>query len=577
MITLATRFAPRTFDRESRTLEAVAATAAIVDRGGFLEQLDIAGADLSQLIGAPVLDSHDQSSIEKNLGTVTAARIEAGQLVVTMRLNARAEPFLDEIEGGTIGAVSVGYSVESWARSRTPENRDLRIAKRWTPKEVSFVSLPADPGARVRTCRMDGDDIEQRTQPTATFPAELPSGWYWQPSVGAGGEVSYAAAELPAEGSRTAQLLDIQRRQAVTPLRATVVASQDEPAVLNARMGEALYARANPTHELSEPARQYFGLTMPEIAREVLRRNGETITGLGSASLITRALHSTSDFPLVLADTVNRTLRAAYGEAPAGVQALARQSSARDFRAKRSLMVSDFPALEPVGEHGEFRSGTLGEAAQSYAVGTFGRILGITRQALVNDDLGAFADLPAKAGRAARAFEADKLVKLLEANPAMSDGLAVFHATHGNLGTAGTSLLSNGALSTARIAMRKQTGLGGDLISIAPKFLVVPPEIEPLAELFLATIYAASADDVNPFTGRLTLVVEPRLTSASRWYLAADPASVEGMEYAHLEGAPGPQIETSAGFAVDGIQVKVRLDFGCGWLDYRGWWSSASA
>ena len=580
MIRLATRFAPRTFDRESRTVEAVAATAAIVDRGAFLEQLDLAGADLSQLVGAPLLDSHDQSSIAKNLGTITAARIEGGQLIVTMKLSSRADPYLPEIEAGTIGAVSVGYSVEAWARSRTADNRELHVAKRWTPKEVSFVSLPADPGARVRTSRMDGDEIEEQTPQTATFPEALPSGWFWQPSVAEGGAVTYAAAEVPAAGSRSAQVLEIQRRQAATPLRATVVSSPDEPAVLNARMAEALFARANPTHELSEPARPYFGLSYADIARDTLRRNGETVSGLGAATLITRAL-STSDFPLILGDAVNRSVRGAYDIAPAGVQRLARQSTARDFRAKRILSLTEAPVLVLVREHGEFKSGAMDEGEESYAIQTFGRILALTRQSMINDDLGALSTIPARMGRAAREFEATQLASTLEVGGGlMSDGYEVFSAEHGNVGTG--VALSKASVAAARLMMRRQTSFGGGrdgepfYLNVSPRYLVIPPELEATAETIIAEINPTRVEDANPFA-TLSLVVEPRLVSATRWYLAADPATIEGLEYSYLESSPGPQIETRAGFTVDGLEFKVRLDFGAGWVEHRGWWHSGHA
>lgn len=86
----------------------------------------------------------------------------------------------------------------------------------------------------------------------------------------------------------------------------------------------------------------------------------------------------------------------------------------------------------------------------------------------------------------------------------------------------------------------------------------------------LTEIAAAKTEDVNPF-GKLSLLVEPRLTAANRWYVVADPASAEGLEYAYLEGAPGPQIETRAGFDVDGVQTRVRLDFGADWIDHRAW------
>ncbi len=113
-------------------------------------------------------------------------------------------------------------------------------------------------------------------------------------------------------------------------------------------------------------------------------------------------------------------------------------------------------------------------------------------------------------------------------------------------------------------------GLGGGLIDVTPRFVLVPPELETVAEMVLAEIAATKTADVNPFS-KLSLLVEPRLTSPAQWYVVADPASAEGLEYAYLEGAPGPQIETRAGFEVDGVQIRVRLDFGAGWVDHRAW------
>lgn len=304
-------------------------------------------------------------------------------------------------------------------------------------------------------------------------------------------------------------------------------------------------------------------------ARDCLRRSGVSTTGLTADTVITRALHTTSDFPLILGDAVGRELRRAYQAAPSGVRQVARQTTARDFRAKRALQFGEGPELKKVNEGGEFQHGTIEESAESYSVETFGRILSVSRQALINDDLGAFTQIPAKLGNAARAFEASQLVAKLIENPAMSDGVAVFHADHGNLtGTYAAPGLT--PLSAARLAMRKMKGLGGELIDATPRFVLVPPELETAAEQALAEIAATKTADHNPFEN-LTLVVEPRLTDPEQWYIAADPALIDGLEYAYLEGAPGPQIETRQGFEVDGVQMKVRLDFGCGWVDYRGW------
>ncbi len=226
-----------------------------------------------------------------------------------------------------------------------------------------------------------------------------------------------------------------------------------DPETVNARFGEALFARSHPDHELSAPARQFAHMTIPEIARETLRRNGTSVSGLSTETVLTRALHSTSDFPLILGNAVNREMMAAYNEAPSGVRPLAKQSTARDFRLKRKLQLGQAPELEKVGEAGEFKSGTIAEGGESYRIETFGKIFGITRQAMVNDDLGALNEIPQKMGLAARAFENDFLVKMLTANPAMSDGKPVFHADHNNLTMAGEPNATS--LTSARLKMRK--------------------------------------------------------------------------------------------------------------------------
>ncbi|WP_143078219.1 Mu-like prophage major head subunit gpT family protein [Devosia psychrophila] len=196
-------------------------------------------------------------------------------------------------------------------------------------------------------------------------------------------------------------------------------------------------------------------------------------------------------------------------------------------------------------------------------------MFGITRQALTNDHLGVFADLAARFGRAATEFEASFLASVLEANGKMGDGKAVFHVDHRNLAATG-SALSVTSLSAARLATRQQVDANGDLVSIVAKFLIVPAALETAAEQLLATITATTANDVNPFGGKLELVVEPRLKSATAWYLSADPQQYPSLEYAHLEGEEAPRLDQRVGFSIDGMEFKVALDFGAAITDFRG-------
>lgn len=576
-VALATRDAavrPATFDATARTVEAVIATDSPVRRtdasgNEFLEVLSIAGADLTTLRGASVLDSHQQhNGVGAVLGTVEEAWREANTIVARIRLSTRPEiaSVIEDVRNGIIASVSVGYEVTTWADSVGANGIPIRTATAWRPREVSFVAIPADPAARTRSADRASINRSIRELCTRAGAAEL-------------------ANDLTDRGATVEQanaaILEhmIARSRPVLHVR-TADTSLDNPETFIRAAGEALYTRTNPAAQPSGAARQFVGLTIPDLARECLRRAGAGIVGMSAPTLVTRALHSTSDFPLILADTVGRTLRESYRAAPSGIRQLARQTTAADFRAKHRLMLdSTGVTLEKVNEHGEFKSGTLTEGEETYKVDTFGRIFGISRQALVNDDVGAFTDLSRRLGQAATAFEAQFLVDLLTAQaglgPDMSDGNPLFHSTHGNVSTSGAAPSEN-TLSAARLAMRKQTGLGGGLIDVTPWAVLIPSDLETATEKLLTQIQAVTVDEVNPFAG-LKLIVEPRLTSTTAWFVVASPATVDGLEFAHLAGSEGPQIESRAGFEVDGVQIRVRLDYGAGFVDHRGWYRNAGA
>ncbi|MGF6859654.1 HK97 family phage prohead protease [Rhodobacteraceae bacterium MBR-64] len=571
---------PSTIDADARTIEAIVSTGADTARAGFIERLDLSGADLSRMIGAPVLDAHRQTSTRDQLGVIEKAEMRPEGLWVRIRFrsNDAAQAVLADIGDGTLRGLSIGYQVTEWRESREG-NRRIRTAAKWTPMEVSVVPVPADPGAHFRHER------NTMTTPIVTTEAEAPdtatraamNADIRNIAETAGLTRAWADGQIDAcaepDAARRAAFDAMRTRSAQNTTRTTraeIGTDNTDPAVIAERAGEALFARSHPAHELSAPAREYAHMNPEGLARRSLRNAGISTTGMSVDTLITRALHSTSDFSLILGDAVGRELRRAYAAAPSGVRQLARQTTIKDFRPKRSISLGESSDLEIVNELGEFKSGTMDESAETFKLATYGKIFGISRQALVNDDLGAFTQIPAKLGAAARAFESLQLVAKIEANPQLSDGIAVFDASgHGNAASAAASLDAD--LAAARLAMRSQTGLSGGLIDVTPRFVLVPPDLETDMEKALSAIQATKTNDVNPFAA-LSLVVEPRLASATKWYVVADPAMVDGLEFAYLEGAPGPQIESKVGFEVDGVQTKVRLDFGCGWIDHRGWY-----
>ena len=596
-VTLLTRradLAPASADRDARTVEVIWSTGAPVRRrdmaGPYVERLSLApeAVDLSRLQGASVLDAHRQSAVRDVLGSVQSASVDGQRGTALIRFSARpeVEPLWQDVLSGILRHVSVGYSVEEWAET-TENGARLLTAVRWTPHEISLVPTPADPGARIRMeTNMTDTTITPAPPETQTRTAinteirsiariaGLDQSWI-------DGQID---AAVDADSARRAAFEALASRSAPTirteQVRVEMGESQDDPALRARQMGEALYARINPRHDLSEPARRYAYATPVDMAKELLTLRGESTMALSPATLVTRALHTTSDFPIILGNTVGRVLRDAYQAAPSGIRRLGRQTSARDFRSVNKIMLGEAPLLEKLNEHGEIKAGTMAEAREAYKIETWAKKIGITRQVLVNDDLGAFSDLARRMGQGAAETEARILVTLLEANsgngPTLSDTKALFHLDHGNKAGTG-AVISDTTLSAARLALRTQKGIDGRIIRVTPKNLLVPPALETVAEKWLATIAPATAADVNPFSGAMSLVVEPRLSSATRWYVTADPGEIDGLEFAYLSGNEGPQVESRSGWDVDGVEIRVILDFGAGFIDHRGWFMNAGA
>lgn len=348
---------------------------------------------------------------------------------------------------------------------------------------------------------------------------------------------------------------------------------------LNSKIVDGIYSRVNRAHQPTL-GREYVGASLSEIADICLQQNGKSTAMASVASRVEMALHGTTDFPNILRDVGNMSLSHAYEAAQSAIKQTSREIAASNFRALHSVKVSAGPDLEEVGEQGEFKAGTVEEGAETFAVKTYGKIFGITRQAIVNDDLDVFSNMFPLLGQGAANTEAKLFAGLLEENaglgPKLSDGKTLFHADHGNLAQAAAAL-SVASLGAARVAMRRQTGIAGEAINVVPAFLVVPPELETLAEQVLTEIAASEVANANPFAGKLKLLVEPRFTSATAWYLCASPGAPDGLQHAYLDGVSGPQLFTREGFEIDGVEYKVRMDFGAGFTDHRGWYMSPSA
>ena len=367
----------------------------------------------------------------------------------------------------------------------------------------------------------------------------------------------------------------------------------DNPAIYGEAIRDALVAKIS-GRAATGPASDFQAMSVTDMARDWLARGGvRDVNRIAADRVVSMAMqsrpqgswgasgsfggmHTTSDFPDLIGGAAEKYLIDRYVLQQSPLKQLARQASRSNFLTQYGVLIDGgLGPLDTVNEAGEFKNRTLNTRKEGYALRTYGNMLAVSRQMLVNDSLNALADvLNIMAGDAAET-EAIVLAAIIN-NYVMSDGKPLFHASHGNLAPVG-AVPSIATLDAGRLAMRSQRTASGGLIDAKPKFLLVPVALETLAEtLVSSSIAPAAVDMVNPFSNRLTPIADPRLTSTS-WYLFADPTMNPALEYAYLNGQAAPSIDSQDGWRVDGVEWRVRHDFGAGALDARLAWKNPGA
>lgn len=339
---------------------------------------------------------------------------------------------------------------------------------------------------------------------------------------------------------------------------------------------------------LTDSGKGYRGRQILQLAEYYLQAEGMRTTHMSPLQIASAALgfqvqatgmHTTSDFVNILADVANKSLLAAYEAAPQTFLPLIRRAEQRDFKPVRRTRISEFPGLQPLGEHGEIQAGTMSDAKEQYQIATYAVSFSLSRESLINDDTNAFADLAIAAGQAARDKESDLVWAQLTSNPVMGDGVVLFHTDHGNISGA-AAVISETTIGAGRAAMRQQKNTGGrQHINVAPVYLIVPTALETTADKFVSTaLVASAASSVNPFAGKLNVIAEPRLdtSSASVWYLGASPTQIPMIELAFLSGQNGPMIESRSGWEVQGLEMKVVHDIAAKAMDWKGFFRNAA-
>jgi len=339
-------------------------------------------------------------------------------------------------------------------------------------------------------------------------------------------------------------------------------------------IGDALVMRAGfDLKDKHRDADMFRSSSLQDIARAVTGYSGHD-----KRELVKRAM-STSDFPVLLGNVANRVLAQSYEAAQATFDMWTAATELNDFKDRTEVSRSSFAGrLQKLTEYGEPKKKEVEESSEKWRLYSYGASAKLSREAIINDDLGAFLDRIIEFGDMARRTANGLVYDLLQgkgefANYKMADGRSVFHADHANLDATGAAL-GTSALTSARTKMRRQKDAAGNALNINPSFLIVSPENETVAYQLLnseADIGANQSGVANPFKNSLQPIVESEL-DALPWYLAANRRTIK---VGYLAGTGRKPIVEEKERNLRFVEFDCVFDFGLFAEDFRGLYKNA--
>lgn len=294
----------------------------------------------------------------------------------------------------------------------------------------------------------------------------------------------------------------------------------------------------------------------------------------------------TGDFSILFGTSMHRKLVKDYTDQPFDYRQLVSVTPIQNFKRQDLVRYGAFGGLYTISEGGSYPALTEPtEENPNYAAAKHGGKVEITRESIINDDLGALRRVPGKMAYAARITLA-KFVYGFYTQTHLGSGdiydsrslyASAVGGNHANTLAASTALSAT-ALNDAIMLMKKQTDQRGDRIGVTPKALLIPSDLLWNARIILqstANVDQANPAVVNPNAGSLTIIEVPQFTGAKNWYVVAEPMSVESVELGFVGGREEPELILQDGetvgkvFTNDTITYKVRHEYGGTVVDYR--------
>ena len=639
-----------------------------------------------------ILYNHDRDAV---IGKVERAWLEngRGEAEITFDSDEESEKIYQKVKSKTLKGVSVGYLVDSWEEVMpNKQSADGRftgpcsIARKWTPFEISIVSVPADPSvgvgrsmeggaadgvyethlrqlqyslltkkeeltmtreqmlARMNEILSAAKDRAMTAEEQAEFDrlkrsVELLDLTATSATAGQSranddegdgegeggdgegeddedGKKAEAAAKkaLEAERSRVRQIQEmcsgfgIDSRQyvdngdSVDSVRAAVLEhlrQNGAPIHSGIRGGEsgidkfvrdvsdALVMRGGiHVEKPAEGAGKLVGMSLKSILieAETLRGRGEGLNRASNDELFQRAFFNPeSVFPAILDQTIEKAYKEGHKNVEVTFDKFTKKGSLPDFKTHDNYYIAG-PVGEflEVPESGELKHDVFGDAKlPTRKLKTYGRQFTLSRKAFIDDDIGLVTSLPARYAASARKTINKQVFNILLKNPAIYDGVALFHTNHKNMLKTGTGITQE-AVQTMIMALATQKDQFGEAIIINPAQILVPSGLKFDMYTLFNSPYIETSDNtqaVNPlyqYRNGMEVIEDPTINAMCGgmgnimpWFMFGSSSDCDGIEVDYLNGQEIPTIKRSETVGQLGFVWDIFLDWGISVMDYR--------
>ena len=577
--------------------------------------IDLAGISWSAK-ARPILKDHNPSLI---VGHTEGVSVVDGVLRVAGVVSGAGPVAREIVEAGMNGfpwQASVGaYASET---EQVPKGRQaiangrtfdgpVSIVRRSVLGEVSFVALGADDGTEARIAAEAAGNEEEHTMSEAENVAQAAAPAAEIPSIAAQMRAEAAAesarigairkacagqhAEIEAKAiadgwDATKAELEVLRasRPTIGAPAAHVRANDASPEVIEAALcktGRLPGLEEHFDEKILDAADRRFGrgLGLQELLLEAAWANGHTGRSIkGDTRGVLQAAFSNLTLPGIFSNVANKFLLAGFTAVEGTWREISSSRSVSDFKQVTSYRLNGAFAYDEIGPAGELKAGDVSEESFTNQVKTYGKMFSVTRQDIINDDLGALSALPTRIGRGA----ALKLNQVFWA--AFLANSSFYTTARKNYASGATTAFGIDSLTAAEQLFLDQVDTDGQPLAISPAVLLVPTALNAkAAQLMNATelrdtTASTKYPTANPHAGKFRTLYSAYLSnstltgnSSTAWYLLANPADLPVIEMAFLNGKEVPTVETAeADFSVLGIQMRGYFDFGVALQDWRG-------